>query len=255
MRVYFIGAGPGAADLITVRGARILAEVSVILYAGSLVPEALLTYCRKDANIINTASLDLDAQVSVYIDAQERDVEVARLHSGDPSIYGATSEQMRRLRELGIEYEVVPGVPSFAAAAASCATELTKPGVSQTIILTRISGRASSVPESEALTSLAQHRSSMCIFLSGPHLATIVEQLASSYPPTTPIALVHRATWSDEKKHVSTLGKILDEVNPSQWALTTMVLVGDVLDEESGSDSRLYSAQYSHKFRRASANV
>ena len=165
MKVYFVGAGPGAADLITVRGAQILARVRMVLYAGSLVSREMLTHCRVDAEVIDTARLNLDEQEGHYIRARERDWDVVRLHSGDPSIYGATAEQMRRLDALEIEYEVVPGVSSFAAAAAVINAELTKPEVAQTIILTRTSGRASRVPEKESLRSLAAHRATLCIFL------------------------------------------------------------------------------------------
>ena len=255
MKVYFIGAGPGAADLITVRGARLLGEVPVVMYAGSLVPEDLLTYCRKDATIFNTAALDLEAQIAIYAAAKKQNHDVVRLHSGDPSIYGATAEQMRRLTEMSIDYEIVPGVPSFAAAAAYLGSELTKPDVSQTIILTRVSGRASQIPPGESLQSLASHRASLCIFLSGPHLKNIVEELRQHYPEDTPVALVHRVTWKDERKHASTLGKILDEVNPADWALTTLVMVGAVLDHASGNQSKLYSSDYSHKFRRGESRV
>ena len=150
MKVYFIGAGPGSADLITVRGANILSRVTVVLYAGSLVSKEMLVHCRADAQIINTAKLSLHEQETHYAHARDRDLDVARLHSGDPSIYGATAEQMRRLERLGIEYEVVPGVSSFVAAAALLKTELTKPEIAQTIILTRTGGRASPMPERES---------------------------------------------------------------------------------------------------------
>src|SRR5437899_9041340 len=170
MKVYFIGAGPGAADLITLRGAKILGRVKMVLYAGSLVPTDMLQHCGADAELIDTAQLNLEQQQECYMRAQQAGHDVARLHSGDPAIYGATAEQMRRLDALGIEYEVVPGVSSFTAAAAAVKAELTKPEVSQTIILTRVSGRASAVPEAEAIARLAAHRSTMCIFLSGPHL-------------------------------------------------------------------------------------
>jgi precorrin-4/cobalt-precorrin-4 C11-methyltransferase len=206
MKVYFIGAGPGAADLITVRGARLLGQASLVLYAGSLVPDAVLEHCPPNAVLVNTASLDLNAQIEHYISAQKDNRDVIRLHSGDPAIYGATSEQMRRLRELGIAYEIVPGVSSFSAAAASIGSELTKPNVSQTVILTRISGRASAVPQLESLELLASHQASLCIFLSGPHLKQIIEDLSKHYPPETPIALVHKASWQDVKMLVSTLG-------------------------------------------------
>lgn len=249
MKVYFIGAGPGASDLITVRGAEILARVPVVLYAGSLVPPAVLTHCRLDAEIVNTAELDLDQQIEHYQKAKSIGYEVARVHSGDPSIYGAIAEQMRRLKKLGIDYEVVPGVSSFTAAAASIRSELTKPEVSQTVILTRLEGRASAVPASESIPKLACHGATMCIFLSGQYLKETITELLEHYPEDTPAALVHRASWPDEKSHVTTLAKMLHEINPQDWKLTTILLVGEALNSETGVDSRLYAADYSHKFR------
>jgi precorrin-4/cobalt-precorrin-4 C11-methyltransferase len=251
MKVYFIGAGPGATDLITIRGAAILARAQLVMYAGSLVSEAMLSYCQADPLIVNTAKLNLDEQAEYYLQAKEKDWEVARLHSGDPSIYGATAEQMRRLRELQIGYEVVPGVPSFVSAAAVLDAELTKPDISQTIILTRTSGRASAVPVKENLQSLAAHQATLCIFLSGANLAEVVEELLRQYPQSTPVALVQRASWPEQRIHRGHLSELLNEIEPNSWTLTTMLLVGQALDENIISDSRLYAADYSHRFRRA----
>jgi precorrin-4/cobalt-precorrin-4 C11-methyltransferase len=251
MKVFFVGAGPGAADLITVRGARLLSEAAIVMYAGSLVPEAVLAHCGPEAEIINTASLDLDQQQAVYERARAQGSPVVRLHSGDPAIYGATAEQMRRLDRLGIPFEVVPGVSSFSAAAAAIEVELTRPNVSQTIILTRVSGRASAVPEKEALSRLAAHRATLCIFLSGPHLTKIVADLIEHYSPSTPIALVQCASWPEQRVHRSTLALILDEIKVSEWQLTTICLVGEALNREDGAESRLYAAEYAHRFRKA----
>jgi precorrin-4/cobalt-precorrin-4 C11-methyltransferase len=251
MKVYFIGAGPGATDLITIRGAAILARARLVMYAGSLVSEAMLSHCQADPLIVNTAKLNLDEQAEYYLQAKEKDWEVARLHSGDPSIYGATAEQMRRLRELQIGYEVVPGVPSFVSAAAVLDAELTKPDISQTIILTRTSGRASAVPVKENLQSLAAHQATLCIFLSGANLAEVVEELLRHYPQSTPVALVQRASWPEQRIHRGHLSELLNEIEPNSWTLTTMLLVGQALDENIISDSRLYAADYSHRFRRA----
>lgn len=250
MRVYFIGAGPGAHDLITVRGAQILERAPMVMYAGSLVPPEVLRYCKPDAEIIDTAKLDLEQQEACYRTAKALDRDVARVHSGDPAIYGATAEQMRRLENLGIPYEVVPGVSSFTAAAASLSSELTKPGVSQTVILTRVSGRASPVPDKEALAELAKSGATLCIFLSGPHLRRIVTELRPYYPPDTPVALVHRASWPDERSHRSTLGRLLSEVKAKDWRLTTLLLVGRVLSREIAAESRLYAKDYPHIFRK-----
>ena len=251
MKVYFIGAGPGAADLITIRGADILSRAQLVMYAGSLVSEAILSHCRANPLIVNTAKLNLDEQVEHYLQAKEKNWDVARLHSGDPSIYGATAEQMRRLRELEIRYEIVPGVPSFASAAAVLDAELTKPNISQTIILTRASGRASPVPAKENLRSLAAHQATLCIFLSGANLSEVIDELLFHYSKDTPVALVQRASWPEERVHRGRLGELLNEIEPRSWALTTMLLVGQVLDENIVTESRLYSADYSHRFRRA----
>jgi precorrin-4/cobalt-precorrin-4 C11-methyltransferase len=252
MKVFFIGAGPGAHDLITVRGAEILKRAPIVMYAGSLVPPEVLRYCGADAEIIDTATLDLEQQEACYRRAQGVDKDVARVHSGDPAIYGATAEQMRRLDKLGVGYEVVPGVSSFTAAAASLCSELTKPGVSQTVILTRVSGRASPVPEKEALAELAKSGATLCIFLSGPHLKRIVTDLRPHYPADTPVALVHRASWPDERSHRSTLGSLLKEVKAKEWRLTTLLLVGHVLSKEVAAESRLYAKDYPHIFRKVS---
>ena len=255
MRVFFIGAGPGAHDLITVRGAKVLERAPMVMYAGSLVPREMLSHCRPDAEIIDTASLDLNQQEDCYRRAQQAGTDVARLHSGDPAIYGATAEQMRRLEKLGIEYEVVPGVSSFTAAAAALGSELTKPAVSQTVILTRVSGRASAVPERERLSELARSGATLCVFLSGPHLKRIVADLSSHYPPETPVALVHRASWPDERSHRSTLGRLLREIRLRDWRLTTLLLVGGALSREPARESCLYAPEYPHIFRPARKKV
>jgi precorrin-4/cobalt-precorrin-4 C11-methyltransferase len=192
----------------------------------------------------------LDQQEDCYRRAQALDIDVARVHSGDPAIYGATAEQMRRLDKLGISYEVVPGVSSFTAAAAVLASELTKPGISQTVILTRVSGRASPVPEKESLSELARSGATLCIFLSGPHLRRIVADLLPHYPPDTPVALVRRASWPDECRHQSTLGRLLAEVKAKDWRLTTLLLVGRALSSEVTGESRLYAKDYPHIFRK-----
>jgi precorrin-4/cobalt-precorrin-4 C11-methyltransferase len=249
MKVYFIGAGPGAADLITLRGANILGRVDMVLYAGSLVSTDILQHCKPGAELIDTAKLDLDQQEACYRRAQQAGHDVARLHSGDPAIYGATAEQMRRLEALGIDYEIVPGVSSFTSAAAEIKAELTKPEVSQTVILTRVSGRASAVPELESIDKLAEHRATMCIFLSGPHLKKIVADLKKHYPDDTPVALVYRATWPEQRSYQGTLGTMLDEIKNSDWNLTTMLLVGEALGRGEQTESSLYSREFSHIFR------
>jgi precorrin-4/cobalt-precorrin-4 C11-methyltransferase len=249
MKVYFIGAGPGAADLITLRGARLLGEADMVLYAGSLVPVAMLEHCKPGAELIDTAELNLEQQQACYLRAQAAGSDVVRLHSGDPAIFGATAEQMRRLDALGIAYDIVPGVSSFTAAAAAIQTELTKPEVSQSVILTRVSGRASAVPELESIARLAEHRATMCIFLSGPHLKKIVGDLLLHYPPETPVALVYRATWPEQKSYQGTLATILKDTKRGAWNLTTMMLVGAALGKEQAVESSLYSKDFTHLFR------
>ncbi|HWZ47749.1 MAG TPA: precorrin-4 C(11)-methyltransferase [Herbaspirillum sp.] len=249
MKVYFVGAGPGAADLITLRGAKLLGQVKMVLYAGSLVPLEMLQHCDPAAELIDTAKLDLEQQQACYQRAQAADCDVVRLHSGDPAIYGATAEQMRRLDALGIAYEVVPGVSSFTAAAAAVQAELTKPEVSQSIILTRVSGRASAVPKLESIAELAQHRATMCIFLSGPHLKKIVTDLRLHYPDETPVTLVYRASWPEQKTYQGTLATVLAETKRGAWNLTTMMLVGAALDRNQQAESSLYSKDFTHLFR------
>lgn len=249
MKVYFVGAGPGAADLITLRGAKLLGQVKMVLYAGSLVPLEMLQHCDPAAELIDTAKLDLEQQQACYQRAQAADCDVVRLHSGDPAIYGATAEQMRRLDALGIAYEVVPGVSSFTAAAAAVQVELTKPEVSQSIILTRVSGRASAVPKLESIAELAQHRATMCIFLSGPHLKKIVTDLRLHYPDETPVTLVYRASWPEQKTYQGTLATVLAETKRGAWNLTTMMLVGAALDRNQQAESSLYSKDFTHLFR------
>lgn len=249
MKVYFVGAGPGAADLITLRGARLLGSVQMVLYAGSLVPVEMLSHCAPGTELLDTAQMDLEQQQACYVRAKEADIDVVRLHSGDPAIYGATAEQMRRLEALGIAYEIVPGVSSFTAAAAAIGSELTKPEVSQSVILTRVSGRASAVPELESIARLAEHRATMCIFLSGPHLKKIVTDLLLHYPAETPVSLVHRASWPDQRSYSGTLGTILEETKRGAWNLTTMMLVGAALDKGIAAESSLYSKDFTHLFR------
>lgn len=248
-KVYFIGAGPGAADLITVRGAAILRRVPLVLYAGSLVSRDMLVHCRPGAEIIDTSSLTLDEQEAHYLRAAAQGLEVARLHSGDPAIYGATAEQKRRLDRLGIEYEVVPGVSSFTAAAAVLKAELTKPHVSQTVILTRTAGRASPVPEREALSGLAAHGATLCIFLSGAKLPQVVRELEGTYPPDTPVALVQKATWPQQRIYEGELGTMLQSITEHEWQLSTLMIVGAALSADAAQESRLYSAGYAHRFR------
>ncbi|MPW07651.1 precorrin-4 C(11)-methyltransferase [Paraburkholderia sp. CNPSo 3155] len=238
MTVFFIGAGPGDPELITVKGQRLVRSCPVILYAGSLVPAAVLEGHSAE-QVINTAELDLDQIVALLAAAHAKGQHVARLHSGDPSLYGAIGEQIRRLRELDIPYEIVPGVTATAACAAALGCELTLPGVSQTLILTRYASKTS-MPEGEQLADLARHRATLAIHLGVRHLARIVDELRPHYGGTCPIAVIYRASWPDEEKITGTLDDIVAKVQGSAIERTALILVGQVLAAEGFADSTLY---------------
>jgi precorrin-4/cobalt-precorrin-4 C11-methyltransferase len=240
--VYFIGAGPGAADLITVRGQRILQRCHVCLYAGSIMPDNLLAECPPGARIVNTGPLDLDAIIEEMARADAEGHDVARLHSGDPGIYSAVAEQCRRLDILGIGYEIVPGVPSFAAAAAALGRELTVPGVAQTVILTRVATLSSAMPDGEDLTTLATHGATLVIHLAAHRIDQIVpELLAGGYRLDTPAAVVAFASWPQETVLRGTLADIAVQMQDAAITRTAVIIVGDVLAAEGFPDSYLYS--------------
>lgn len=241
MTVFFIGAGPGDPELITVKGQRLVRTCPVILYAGSLVPEAVLNGNVAE-KVVNTAELDLDAIVALLADAHAKGQDVARVHSGDPSLYGAIGEQIRRLKALGIAYEIVPGVTATAACAATLGVELTLPDVSQTLILTRYA-RKTSMPEGEQLGDLARHRATMAIHLGVRHIARIVEELTPHYGSDCPVAVIYRASWPDEEKVTGTLKDIVEKVQATDIERTALILVGRVLDAEHFADSTLYSKE------------
>ncbi|EAX47826.1 precorrin-4 C11-methyltransferase [Thermosinus carboxydivorans Nor1] len=250
MKVYIIGAGPGDPELITVKGRRLLAEADVIIYAGSLVNPALLQYAKAGAQIHNSASMTLDEVITVMEEAVAMGKKVVRLHTGDPSIYGAIQEQMDVLAAKGIEYEVVPGVSSFLAVAAALKREYTLPEVSQTVIITRLEGRTP-VPAKEKLASLASHNATMCIFLSVHMLeAVVAELIAGGYPPDTPVAVVQKASWPDEKILRGTLATIASIAAEAGVDRTAMIVVGKCLDGKYAL-SRLYSPDFGHMFREA----
>ena len=210
MTIHFIGAGPGAPDLITIRGRDLIAACPVCLYAGSLVPKALLAHCPPNARIVDTAPLSLDQIIDEFARADADGHDVARLHSGDLSVWSAMGEQLRRLDQLGIPFTVTPGVPSFAAAAAALAQELTLPGVTQSVVLTRTSGRASAMPERESLENFAATGATLAIHLSIHVLDTVVAELTPLYGPDCPVAIVYRASWPDERVVRGTLASIAE---------------------------------------------
>ncbi|PLZ03843.1 precorrin-4 C(11)-methyltransferase [Burkholderia sp. WAC0059] len=239
MTVFFIGAGPGDPELITVKGQRLVRHCPVILYAGSLVPPAVLAG-HAAHQVVDTAPLTLDEIVALLAAAHARGEDVARVHSGDPSLYGAIGEQIRRLRALRIPYEIVPGVTATAASAAALGCELTLPGISQTLILTRYATRTA-MPEGEALADLARHRATMAIHLGVRHLAAIVEVLRPHYGDDCPIAVIYRASWPDEARVTGTLADIVSKVESTDIERTALILVGDVLAAEGFADSTLYA--------------
>ncbi len=253
MTVHFIGAGPGAADLITLRGRDLIAACPVCLYAGSLVPEALLSHCPEGARIVNTAPLSLDEIMAEIADAHAAGHDIARLHSGDLSVWSAMGEQLRRLRDLNIAYDITPGVPAFAAGAAALGTELTLPGVAQSLVLTRTSGRASAMPEGETLENFAATGATLAIHLSVHVLDDVVARLTPAYGAKCPVAIVWRASWPDQKIVRATLGSIIEATEGARGR-TALILVGHALGAEDFAESCLYGADYDRRYRPQSAD-
>ena len=253
MTVHFIGAGPGAPDLLTLRGRDIIAACPVCLYAGSLVPKEILGHCPEGAEIINTAGMDLDQIIAACKDATDAGKDVARLHSGDLSVWSAMGEQMRRLRDANIPVSVTPGVPSFSAAAAALGTELTLPGLAQSVVLTRTQGRASSMPAGESLKNFAATGATLAIHLSIQNLDTVVADLTPDYGDDCPVAVVYRASWPDEQIIRATLSTIADVITP-EIARTALILVGPALAGEGFDESCLYSTDYDRRYRPQTAD-
>lgn len=249
MKVHFIGAGPGAPDLITVRGLKLIQSCPVVLYAGSLVPPDIVAEAAPGARVVDTAPLNLDEIMAEIEAASTSGHDVARVHSGDPSLYGAIAEQMRRLDKLGIAYDVTPGVPAFAAAAAALATELTLPDISQTVILTRTSVRSSPMPNSEDLTTLGKSGATLAIHLSVSNLAHVVKELTPLYGEDCPVVVAFRVGWPDQSFIRGRLADIRDKVKAAGLTRTALILVGRVLDGAAFSDSRLYAADHTHVLR------
>ncbi len=251
MTVYFIGAGPGAADLITLRGQRLIERCRTCLYAGSLVPREIIARAPRGARVLDTSSMTLEEIMAEIKDAEARGHDVARVHSGDPSIYGAIGEQMRALRHMGIPFEIVPGVPSFAAAAAALRAELTLPGLTQTIILTRTSGKASPMPPGEELERLAAHGATLAIHLSARNLRQVRRALEPHYGADCPAAVVYRATWPDEKIITGTLSDIAEKTRAAKITRTALILVGPAIDPGDFTRSALYDPAAAHLMRPA----
>jgi len=249
MTVHFVGAGPGAADLITVRGLAIIRRCPVVLYAGSLVPREVVAEAPAGARVIDTAPMHLDEIVAEMAAAHEAGNDVARVHSGDPSLYGAIGEQMRRLDALGIPYDVTPGVPAFAAAAAALRTELTLPGVSQTVVLTRTATRSSPMPEGEELETLGASGATLAVHLSVTNLTKVIRAITPHYGGDCPVVVAYRVGWPDERLIRGTLADIRDKVKAAGITRTALILVGRVLATEDFADSRLYAADHHHVLR------
>lgn len=254
MTVHFIGAGPGAADLLTLRGRDLIAAAPVCLYAGSLIPEAVLAHCPPGCRIVNTAPMDLDQIIAEIALAHAEGKDVARLHSGDLSVWSAMGEQLRRLRALGIPYDVTPGVPAFAAAAATLGAELTLPGIAQSVVLTRTGGRASPMPEGEDLAAFAATGATLAIHLSIHRLSEVAERLIPHYGADCPVAVVWRASWPDERVVRATLATIAEAVGETMER-TALILVGRALAAEGFDESRLYAPDYDRRFRAGRADA
>ena len=251
--VYFVGAGPGAEDLITVRGLNLLKAADVVIYAGSLVNEKILEVCKEGVQLFDSAKMTLQEVLEEILKSEEKNFLTVRLHSGDPSIYGTIREQGDFLKSRGIKFEVVPGVSSFLAAAATLKREYTLPGVTQSVIITRCGGRTP-VPDKESLKKLGQAQATMCIFLSASLMHNVVRDLMSAgYKSSTPIAIVQKASWPEEKIIKGTLSTIMDQLKDEKIDRTAMIVVGQCLDAKVGGyeKSKLYSPTFSHMFRMA----
>lgn len=249
MTVHFIGAGPGAPDLITVRGLMLIRRCPVILYAGSLVPAEVVAEAPEGAQVLDTAPMTLDEIIAVMQKAHAEGKDVARVHSGDPSIYGAIAEQIRRLDALGIPWDITPGVPAFAAAAAALGLELTLPGIAQSIVLTRTAVRASAMPPGETLEAFARTGATLVIHLSINNLARIVRELLPLFGPEMPVAVVYRASWPDQRVIHGTLADIHGKVKAAGITRTALIIIGRVLAERDFAESRLYAPDHHHLLR------
>ena len=249
MTIHFIGAGPGDPELITVKGQRLIQSADVVLYAGSLVPAEVVACAREDARVMDTAPMTLDEIMEEMLSAHAKGFSVARVHSGDPSLYGAIGEQIRRLNAADVAFDITPGVPAFAAAAATLGKELTLPNVSQTVVLTRTATRSSPMPNAEDLDTLARSGATLAIHLSIRTLRDVCETLAPHYGEDCPAIIVYRASWPDEQIVRGTLASLAEDARPLRLRRTALILVGRVLDSESFTDSKLYDSTHFHLLR------
>ncbi len=250
MKVYIIGAGPGDPDLITVKGCKLVETCPIVFYTGSLVPKAVIERAKDDALVLDSSGMDLDEIMEVFKKAKKENKDVARVHTGDPMIYGSTAEQMRRLDDLEIEWEVIPGVSSFVASAAAIGKELTLPETSQTIILTRMEGRTP-MPEGEKLADLAKTGATLALFLSVGLIKKVVDELKTIFEDNHPVIVVQRASWPDQKIVRGDLSDIVKKVKNEKIKSTAIILTGKVFNTEDFPDSRLYASDFTHNFRQA----
>jgi precorrin-4/cobalt-precorrin-4 C11-methyltransferase len=249
MKVYIIGAGPGDPKLLTIRGAELIEVCPIVFYTGSLVPREVIARARPDARVLDSSAMDLDRIVEIFKEAKENNHDVARVHTGDPSIFGSIAEQIRKLEELDIAYEIVPGVSAMMAAAAVLGKELTLPELSQTVIVTRCEGRTS-MPKKEQLCSLARHEATLVLFLSAILIKKVVKELSPHYGEDCPVAVVQKATWPDQKIVRGTLQDIAGKMRQEGIRSTAIIIVGRVLTSKDFANSRLYAPEFSHGFRK-----
>ena len=249
MKIYFIGAGPGDPELLTLKAVNAMKKADICIYAGSLVDRKVLKYLSKNAKVYDSSGMTLEDMQEIFNKAKKQNLDVVRLHTGDPSLYSAINEQIKMLNEMNIDYEVIPGISSFQATAAILKKELTVPGVSQTVILTRMSGRTP-VPKRESMKELAKVTATMCIFLSTHMIEKLVEDLSNGYKKETPIAVVYRASRKDEIVILGTIKDIVEKVKKSGIRKTAMIIVGDVLSNELGDRSKLYDKNFTHEYRK-----
>jgi precorrin-4/cobalt-precorrin-4 C11-methyltransferase len=247
-KVIFLGAGPGDPELLTIKAFKVIKKADVIIYAGSLVNPEVLAIHKEEAEIYNSAHMFLAEIIEIMVDATQKGYLVARVHTGDPSIYGAIAEQIRELRKFNVNYEIIPGVSSLFAAAGALEAELTRPGVSQTVIITRPAGRTP-VPDKESIEYLAQHEATMCIFLGVSMIAKVVEDLKIHYSPETPVAVVKRASWPDQEIIRGTIQDIVNKVESAKVKKTALILVGDAVGDGDFVASKLYDSKFSHEYR------
>ena len=252
MKVYIIGAGPGDPKLITVKGAELIERCPIVFYTGSLVPKEVVARARPDAKVLDSSGMDLNQIIDVLSTAHRNNQDVARVHTGDPSIFGSTAEQIRKMEELGISYEIIPGVSSFTAAAAVLGKELTLPELSQTVIVTRAEGRTL-MPQKEKLHMLAAHEATIVLFLSVSLMRKIVKELIPHYGEDCPVAVVQKATWPEQKIVLGTLKDISDKVREAKITETAIIIVGQVLTSKDFANSRLYAPEFTHRFRKGKA--